>query len=158
MRRVVGLIVILVTAAGLTACSGGGSVAIANSQSSDPGTVDFPLFYVKRTIPPNQDDLRMLRTAVLPTQNQMVVPKADLYKRQSASPSATETNITARITGTDTWDVKDVDVSPDGKTVVFAMRGPLKQGMQQRAAPYWRIYVYDVVSDTLHPAIDPSTD
>ena len=158
MRRVVGHILILVTAAALSACSGGGSVDIANSQSADPGNVDFPLFYVKRTIPPNQDDVRMLRTAVIPTQNQMVVPKADLYKRQSASPSATETNITARVTGTDTWDVKDVDVSPDGKTVVFAMRGPLKMGMQQKAAPSWRIYVYDIASDTLHPAIDPSTD
>jgi len=158
MRRVVGLILILVTAAGLAACSGGGSVAIANSQSSDPGTVDFPIFYVKRTIPPSQDDLRMLRTAVIPTQTQTVVPKADLYMRQSASPSATETNITARVTKTDTWDVKDVDVSPDGKTVVFAMRGPLKQGMQQKAAPSWRIYVYVIASDTLTPAIDPSVD
>jgi hypothetical protein len=149
---------VLAAAAGLSACSGGGSVAIANSQSADPATVDFPVFYVKRTIPPAQDDLRMLRTAVIPTASQMVVPKADLYKRDSASPSATETNLTARITGTDTYDVKDVDVSADGKTVVFAMRGPLKAGMQQKNAPSWRIYSYDIKGDKLTPVIDPASD
>jgi hypothetical protein len=159
MKRVVGgFVLVLVVAAGLSACSSGGDVAVANSQSADPATVDFPIFYVKRTIPPTSDDLRMLRDAVLPTANQLVVPKADLYKRDSASPSATETNITARITGTNTYDVKDVDVSPDGKSVVFAMRGPLTMKMKQKDAPSWRIYVYDIASDTLHPAIDPSTD
>jgi hypothetical protein len=158
MKWVGGIVVVLVAAAGLSACSRGGSVAISDSQSADPATVDFPIFYVKRTIPPTTDDLRLLRNAVLPTANQLVVPKADLYKRASASPSATETNITARITGTDTWDVKDVDVSPDGKTVVFAMRGPLTAKMKQKDAPSWRIYVYDVASDKLRPAIDPSTD
>ena len=30
--------------------------------------------------------------------------------------------------------------------------------MKQKDAPTWRIYVYDIASDTLHPAIDPSTD
>jgi len=157
-RLVVGFVLVMVLAAGLSACSSGGNVAIANSQSADPATIDFPIFYVKRTIPPASDDLRMLRDAVLPTATQLVVPKADLYKRDSASPSATETNITARITGTNTYDVKDVDVSADGKTVVFAMRGPLTMKMKQKDAPSWRIYVYDIASDTLHPAIDPSTD
>ena len=158
MKRVGGFVLVLIAAAGLSACSSGGNVDIANSQSADPATVDFPIFYVKRTIPPTSDDLRLLRNAVLPTTTQTVVPKADLYKRDSASPSATETNITTRITGTATWDVKDVDVSPDGKTVVFAMRGPLTTKMKQKDAPSWRIYVYDIASDTLHPAIDPTSD
>jgi len=159
MKSVVGgFVLVLILAAGLSACSSGGNVAIANSQSADPATVDFPIFYVKRTIPPTTDDLRMLRNAVLPTATQLVIPRADLYKRDSASPSANETNLTARITGTNTYDVKDVDVSPDGKTVVFAMRGPLTLKMKQKDAPSWRIYVYDIASDNLHPAIDPSTD
>src|SRR5439155_393462 len=110
----------LVTA--LAACSGGGSVNIANSQRGDPATVDFPIFYVKRTVPKNaagvvqQDDLRVLRDAV---------PSADLFMRATASPSATETNITARLTAGASWDVKDVDTSADGAKVAFAMRGPL---------------------------------
>ena len=109
----------------LDACSGGGSFNIANSQKADPATNDYPIFYVKRTIPTmanitaGADDVRMLRVAF---------PSADLYMRASASPSAKETNITARITTATpgkTWDVKDVDASADGKRVVFAMRGPM---------------------------------
>src|SRR6266404_5030914 len=106
-------------AAGLAACSGGGNVNLGKSQVADPATVDFPIFYVKRQVPMNstgtvlQDDLRVLLDAV---------PSADLYERASASPSALETNITARLTAGASWDVKDVDASADGTRVVFAMR------------------------------------
>ncbi len=54
----------------------------------------------------------------------VTAPSADLYMRSAASPDAPETNITARITAGSTYDVKDVDVSPDGTKVAFAMRGP----------------------------------
>jgi hypothetical protein len=133
----------------LAACNGGGSVNIANSQLSDPATTDFPIFYVKRTIPKASDDLRLMRQAV---------PQADLYMRASAAPDAPETNITARITAGAAYDVKDVNVSPDGKKVCFAMRGPLTPNMNQRDPPSWRIYEYTIASDALAPMIDPSAD
>jgi Hydrazine synthase alpha subunit middle domain len=149
----------------LGACSGGGSFNIANGQKADPATNDYPIFYVKRTIPTmaninaGADDVRMLRVAF---------PSADLYMRASASPSAKETNVTARITaaatgsttGTTvgTWDVKDVDPSADGSRVVFAMRGPMTANQQQKNPPSWRIYQYVIATDTLAPVIDPTTD
>jgi Hydrazine synthase alpha subunit middle domain len=142
-------------AAGLAACSGGGSVNIANSQVADPATVDFPVFYVKRQVPLNkagavqQDDLRVLRDAV---------PSADLYERAAASPSATETNITARLTAGASWDVKDVDTSADGTRVVFAMRGPLVMNQDPKKPPSWRIYEYVIASNTLHAVINPASD
>src|SRR6201996_1247685 len=145
----------------LSACSGGGSFNIANSQAADPSTNDYPIFYVKRTIPTmaeitaGADDVRMMRVAF---------PSADLYMRASASPSAKETNITARITAAatnpanTTWDVKDVDASADGTKVVFAMRGPMTAKMKQKDAPSWRIYEYIIKTDTLRPVIDPTVD
>src|SRR5437773_7416066 len=142
-------------AASLAACSGGGSVNIANSQLSDPATVDFPIFYVKRPVPMNsggtvlQDDLRVLRDAL---------PSADLYTRATASPSATETNVTARLTAGARWDVKDVDASADGTRVVFAMRGPLAVNQDPKMPPSWRIYEYVIASDTLHAVINPASD
>src|SRR6185312_10593108 len=135
--------------------NGGGSVNIANSQGPDPGTVDFPIFYVKRTIPMTasgtvaQDDLRMMR---------VTSPSADLYMRSAASPEAPETNITARITAGATYDVKDVDVSPDGTKVAFAMRGPVTANMDPAKAPSWRIYEYTIATNTLAPMIDPTAD
>ena len=152
----------LLCAAALTlaACNGGGSVNISNSQSVDGATVDYPIFYVKRTVPTNadgtlmQDDLRIMSNAL---------PSADLYMRASASPSARETNITARITAGaaaagEYWDVKDVDTSADGTLAIFAMRGPLTPKEDLTKAPGWRIYQYTIASDTLAAVINPAAD
>ena len=143
----------------LAACAGNGggngSVNIANSQGGDPATVDYPIFYVKRPVPTNaagalvQDDLRILRE---------LVAGADLYMRGSASASAIETNITARVTAGARYDVKDVDVAPDGSRVVFAMRGPLTKGQQAKNPPCWRIWQYVIATDTLTPVINPALD
>src|SRR5690242_5148343 len=83
-----GLLVAIACAGALSGCSGGGSVNVGSGQTPDPATVDFPIFYVKRTIPEDTDDLRQLRDTL---------PKADLFKRDRAAPSAPETNITARL-------------------------------------------------------------
>jgi Hydrazine synthase alpha subunit middle domain len=144
-----------VVLAALAACNGGGSVNIANSQNVDPATVDYPIFYVKHSVPTNtngtllQDDLRIM---------QEVLPSADLYMRASASPSAAETNITARITAGASWDVKDVDTSADGTLVIFAMRGPLTKNQDPNKPPSWRIYQYTIATDTLAPVINPAND
>ncbi len=153
-RRCAGLIVALV--AGLSACSGGGSVNIANSQAGDPATLDYPIFYVKRAIPTDaagnviQDDLRVM--------NDVVPTAADLYKRAAASPSAAETNITSRITAGAIYDIKDVDVSADGSRVIFAMRGPLAAKQNPMKPPSWRIWQYVIATDTLAPVINPADD
>jgi hypothetical protein len=158
MSRPVAIFLAMFLVVALDACSGGGSFNISNNQAADPATNDYPIFYVKRTIPTmaniqaGADDVRMLRVAF---------PSADLYMRASASPSATETNITTRVTSKTpnmTWDVKDVDTSADGKRVVFAMRGPMTAKQQQKNAPSWRIYQYVIATDTLSPVINPNTD
>ncbi|HUO19895.1 MAG TPA: hypothetical protein VMU44_09005 [Steroidobacteraceae bacterium] len=148
-------------AATLAGCAGNGSggsgsVNIANSQGGDPATVDFPIFYVKRPVPTNaagalvQDDLRIPRD--------LVPGGADLYMRASASPSAAEINITARVTAGSRYDVKQVDVSADGTRVVFAMRGPLATNQKAKDPPSWRIWQYVITTDTLAPVINPAID
>ncbi len=133
----------------LSACRGNAHVDIANGQTADPASIDFPIFYVKRTIPASSDDLRVMRD---------LVPTADLYMRAAASPSATETNITARITAKAAYDVKDVDTSADGSKIIFAMRGPIIAKMKATDPPSWRIWEYVIASDTLHQVIDPTVD
>jgi hypothetical protein len=135
-------------AAVLAACSSGGSVNIGSGQGADPGTVDFPIAYVKRTIPVDQDDLRAQRDTT---------PDADLFFRDRASPSSVERSITERVTGTDRYDIKDVDVSPDGKKIVFAMRGPLAMNQDEEDPPSWGIWEYDIPSDNLHRVIVSNT-
>jgi len=138
----------------LAACSGRGSVHTGGGQAPDPATVDFPIFYVKRvSVPKNQDDLRRLRVALA---------SADLFMRANSSPSATETNITARVTGTGTataanYDLKDLNVSADGTKVIFAMRGPLAMNMQPEDPPTWAIWEYDIPNDALRRIISDDT-
>lgn len=153
----------------LAACSsGGGYVQTASGQAADPQTLDYPIFYVKRySVPKTQDDLRMMRFANLPpvVAAGATAPAsgADLYMRSNASPGGTEKNLTQRITGTGTataatYDVKDVSVSADGTTILFAMRGPLTPKMKQNVAPSWRIWQYVIASDMLSLVINPATD
>jgi hypothetical protein len=129
-------------------CSGGGSVNVGSGQTPDPATVDFPIFYVKRTIPEDTDDLRQLRDTLA---------AANLFKRDRAAPGAIETNITGRITLEENYDVKDVDVSFDGLKVAFAMRGPLDDNQDEEDPPTWEIWEYDIATDDLHRVIRSDT-
>ena len=124
----------------LLACSPGTKINLGSGQAADPATLDAKIFYVKRTVPMMTDDLRLMRPPV---------PQANLYMRATASPSAVETNLTAKITGTDSYDVKDVSVSSDGKMVLFAMRGPLTTNMKDTDPPTWAIWQYTIASNTL---------
>ncbi len=133
----------------LSACSGGGSINLGSGQTADPGTDDFPIAYVKRTVPTMGDDLRELRDAT---------PDADLWIRDRASPSAAERNITERVTGTtDRYDIRDLNVSADGRKFVFAMRGPLAMNQDEIDTPNWAVWEYDLPSDTLRRVITSNT-
>ncbi len=132
----------------LAGCGGGGNLSLGSGQSVDPAIVDFPIAYVKRTIPAKQDNLKQRRDAT---------PKADLFVRERAASSAPERNVTLRVTGTANFDVKDVDVSTDGTKFIFAMRGPLAVSQDERDPPFWGIWEYTVKTDTLRRVIASDT-
>jgi hypothetical protein len=136
----------------LAACSSSGSVDIGRSQGVDPGTVDFPIAYVKHyfdaeTLP----DFDQLNN---PGRTRFAVPDADLFLRTSASPSATEIDITGSITSNGNYDIKDVEVSPDGTKLIFSMRGPIPANFNQRRAPFWTLWEYNIGTASLQPVID----
>ena len=112
----------------------GHAPGLAGVQTQDPGTLNFPLAYVKRPAPaatPKADiDVRDLITSV---------SGGDLYIREQASPGSVETNVTASITK-GMGDVRDLDVSPDGKKLVFSLRLPLNPNKPNTdvTQPTWR--------------------
>jgi hypothetical protein len=77
------------------------------------------------------------------------LPDADLFFRDRASPSSAERNITDRVTGSDPYDIKDLDVSFDGTKLIFAMRGPIADNQMFRDPPSWHIWQYDIATSTL---------
>ena len=79
----------------LGACSsgsGGTDVTIGSGQNSDPVTLDFPVFYVKRPVPDPETEEDLIEN---PRELMRFEIGADLFMRSRASPSAPETNLTA---------------------------------------------------------------
>src|SRR5262249_27081762 len=138
----------------LAACSSGGSVNIGKSQGADPGTVDFPIAYVKHYFDAQGDaqtGFQKFDAVNNPGRTRRPAPDADLFLRSSASPSATEIDITGAITSNGNYDIKDVDVSPDGTKLIFAMRGPIPTtNFNERRAPFWTLWEYDIPTASLH--------
>ena len=132
------LIGLLLSAA--ASCGGDSGISLGDGQDPDPVVVDYPIFYVKRMVPVDnqgavqQDDFRELLTVQF---------GADLYMRAWASVSAPETNLTESITG-GFGDVRDVSVSHDGTKVIFALRGPMDPDANDEDQPTWNICEYDV--------------
>ncbi len=138
----------IAVAFGLAACGGGG---VGGEQKPDPVVVDVPIAYVKRPLPVNAQgvlqgsDLRELRRFDI---------GADLYVRERAAVTAVERNITERITqGSGLYDVRDPEVSWDGATLIFAMRGPFVAGADEEDQPTWNIWEYNFAGDTLRRVI-----
>ncbi len=138
-------------AAALSGCGGGNSesVSLGSGQGPDPATVDFPMAYVKRSLPAPpmefEDDAKVMRAFNV---------DADLFLRDRASPSVPERNVTQRVTGdTELWDVKDVEGSYDGNLIVFAMRGPIDPNADEEDLPTWGIWEYNRSTDVLRRVI-----
>jgi len=142
-----------VTIACVAACSGDGdgSVGIGQGQDPDPVAPDFPIAYTKgplfdedEALQVNTDLRDILRFAV----------GTDLYVRDRASPTAPERNVTERFTQ-GRGDVMGVEISADGRKVLFAMRGPVDENLalDDEDQPKWNIWEYEIAADTLRRLI-----
>ena len=139
----------------LAACSsgsGGTDVTIGSGQNQDPVTLDFPVFYVKRPVPAEDDDMvqedaRELRRFQI---------GADLFMRDRASVSSPEINITGSQTE-GLGDIRDLDVNFDGSKVVFAMRAQFIEGADEEDQPTWNIWEFDAATDNLRRIITSDT-
>jgi hypothetical protein len=137
----------------LAGCGSGGdgSVGIGQGQDPDPVAPDFPIAYTKGPLFDEDDDLQA-STDLRDTQRFNV--GTDLYMRDRASPSAVERNITLRETE-GLGDVQGVEISADGKKILFSMRGPALEGvaLDDPDQPHWGIWEYTIETDTLRRLI-----
>jgi hypothetical protein len=141
----------------LAGCSSGGNPSIGGGQTSVGGTTDFGIAYIKRQLPTDPTALAKLLALDDLRHQRPFLSKADVYIRDAATPAGKERNITAGITGTDFYDIRDLDVSADGTRLVFALRGPLDPKMKDYDPPLWRVYEYIIATNDLHPLTDDVT-
>jgi len=147
----------LLLALALAACSDRGTVNIGDGQNAGGASTDYAIAYIKRTLPTNPADLDAMRAKDDLRHYRRYWSKADVYIRERADQSSPEHNITASVTGTDFYDIKDLDVSADGKRLVFAMRGPINPKQRDFEPPTWRIWEYDIAASDLHSVTDDVT-
>lgn len=134
----------------LAACGpSDGSVGVGSGQDPDPVALDFPIAYTKGPLL----DVDMALT--VPTdirEVQRFNVGTDLFLLDRASPTATERNISIAETQ-GLGDVQGVEISADGRTVLFAMRGPFDPNLADEDQPTWNVWEYDIPSSTLRRII-----
>lgn len=129
-----------------------------NIQQTDPVVVDLPIAYVQRPLPLDEDGNPVLYDVLDPT---AFNPGAELILKERAAASARETVLTASeftATGADEitpplYDVKDLEVSADGKKLLFAMRAPEIEDADDDEQPKWNIWEYNFEDSNLRRII-----
>lgn len=153
LRHIFLKLVVAALPAVMLGCSSGVSghaPGLAGAQTLDPGTLNYPLAYIKRPPPTKDVDVRDLITSTT---------GGDLYVRDQASAGGAETNVTLSITG-GMGDVRDIDVSMDGKKLLFSLRLPLDPKIKDNddpRQPTWKIYEYDAVLKTVTQLTNDNT-
>ncbi len=145
IKRVYRTLAIAFSVAAVAACTSGDAGVSTSGQDPDPVVVEFPIAYVKRSLPVEVDDNGDEQPAeVILREPINFFPGAALYVKDRASPTAAETNITDGIFEDGAlYDVKDVDTSYDGTKLVFAMRAPEIEDADEEDQPTWNIWEYD---------------
>ena len=134
----------------VAACSGGGGESTSGGeQAEDPVVVDYPIAFVRRQLS-FEDDGTLLEDDVYAPDT--FNAGAELVLKDRATSSAPERVLTAGLFDGD-YDVKDLNVSPDGERLVFALRAPEIEDADDDEQPTWNIWLYDRASDTLRRVI-----
>jgi hypothetical protein len=147
LRKLAALLLPLLAMVGCSSGISGHAPGLAGPQAQDPGTFTYPLAYIKR--PPTTKDIDA-RDLITPTEG------GDLYIRDQASAGGIEVNLTKSIT-MGLGDVRDLDVSPDGKKLLFSLRLALIKGAKEINQPTWKIYQYDAVLKTVTQLTNDAT-
>jgi hypothetical protein len=135
----------------LYACGGGGggsgSVTLTTgSQDEDPVVVEVPVAYIKRPLTEQPPDLR---------DPIAFFPGAKMYVRDRAATSADDVDVSAKIADivaeeegvSDDMivlDIKDIESSFDGKTLVFAVRAVPEPVDENLELTSWNLWTYDI--------------
>lgn len=152
------LLVVVMLGLGLVlpGCSDQGVSISADNQTPDPVVVDFPMAYVKRPIPVQQDDNGAQALAFDNLRMPISFnPGAALYIKERAAPDAPAVNVTAQAFAEGALvDVKDLEVSFDGSQIIFAMRAPEIEDLDEDEQPTWNIWQYDYPTRQLRRVIE----
>jgi len=123
----------------LTGCGGAGG---GGGQDPDPVVVDLPIAYISRNLPVDENGNPRASEVLNP---QTFNPGAALFLKDRATASASVTNITNAAFSEEEamlYDVKGMAVSADGQKIIFSMRAPELEDVDEEDQPRWNIWEY----------------
>lgn len=130
----------------------GGLGGGGGGQAPDPVVLDFPIAYVERPLPVDEDGIFVPHDVEDPA---AFNPGARLLYKDRASVPAASIDLTSQAFALDPedpnfdpdllplYDVKDVSASSDGNKLIFAMRAPEDPDADDDEQPTWNIWEYD---------------
>jgi len=147
--------ILKLSAAAIVAASSFSLIACApeSGEGADPGIVDLPIVYAKRTILTDDNGNFIVQDVRRPLTFR---EGGDLFIKQRSLLNAVEKNITETVTtdatGKKIGDVRDVESSYDGTKLIFSLRldDPDDAGDDKNA---WTIYEYDIATETITPIL-----
>lgn len=138
-----------------------GTKARAIVDSEDTVAQDFPIAYVERPLPLDEDGEPVIDDIFDPT---AFNAGARLILKDRAVASAPELVVTQDVFGPadelgvdPLYDVKDLEVSADGNRLLFAMRAPEIEDADDDEQPTWNIWEYDIADAELRRIIESDT-
>ncbi|MBW4934471.1 hypothetical protein [Marinobacter sp. F4206] len=140
-RKARGLVLAGLAAVGLSGCFEG-----ELSENDQAILSDQPFAYVVRNYPDMGDTSSVnIRPPLDPRAPYAFRPGAKLMVRDRIALSSSERSILDNYFGSTSYDVKDLDVSPDGERMVFAAHGPANSPNNFT----WNIYEYTFATGTV---------
>ncbi len=106
---------------------------------ADPGIENFPIAYVNRAILTDDEGMIIQPDTRRPLRSS---PGGDIYLKNRASVSSPSENITRSLTN-GRGDVRDLEVSSDGKLLVFSLLTEDPDPDDDADNPKWDIYIYN---------------
>lgn len=132
----------------LVACKADISV---QDEPTAPVVQEIALAFVERPLQLNDDEV-FISSLNEPSRFN---PGARLILKQNAFAESAETELTAGLFAEgELYDVKDLVASPDGLTLLFALRAPELEGVDEELQPKWDLWRYDVLNKTVSPLIN----
>lgn len=124
----------------------------ANPGDKDPLANGTSVFFVQRALPTDEMGALLEDQLSNPTE---FIGNGRLFMKIQAHQEAEEIIISDRVYSGN-YDVRDIDVSHEGRYVLFSMRAPQLADTEEENQPSWNIWEYDTRDDTLRQVIsDP---
>ncbi|SMF62646.1 hypothetical protein SAMN02745866_04023 [Alteromonadaceae bacterium Bs31] len=158
----------LIGISGCDVSSGGGG---GDSQEPDPVVVDFPIAYIERPIPRDEEGefipdnmldliafkpgarLLLKDRASVPADSMVITDIA--FAAQQSEEAMEDAETPAE--DTPLYDVKDLSVNAEGTRLLFAMRAPEIPDADEEDQPTWNIWEYDLETEILRRIIESDT-